>query len=165
MNFQKKDYSWEWMMQGQNAQELSDLEISQQIWNERAEELRQIANIRPKSPWRPQSRETMDSPVNRVKNTAAAWREREKSSERVESPALLATPTPTRRIGNLFNRDPDYWNLNDEVTTTGPTTSDFPDPPGEECSVPAASSPIPAAPLRQSSKGKIEEYSRDSQWN
>lgn len=167
---QRNDYSWETMMQEEqqeSAGQLSELEISQQIWNERAEELRQMANIRPKSPWRPKSRETTDSPVNRVRSTAAAWRDREKKSEsreRVESPALLATPTPTRRIGNLFNRDPDYWNLNDE-DTTGPTSSDFPDPPGEECSEPAAASPIPAAPLRQSSKGKIEEYSRDSQWN
>ena len=157
---QRNDYSWETMMQEQQSagEELSELEISQQIWNNQAEELKQMANIRPKSPWRPQSREASD-PVSRVRNTAAAWREREKSASRDRDSPAQATPTPTRRIGNLFNRDPDYWNLND--------TPDFPDPPGEEF-VAASASPIPAAPLRQSSKGKMEEYTssaRDSQWN
>ena len=155
---QRNDYTWESMMQEQNVEELSDLEISQQIWNERAEELRQIANIRPKSPWRPQSRE--QEAVTRVKSTAQAWREREKSASRDRDSPAQATPTPTRRIGNLFNRDPDYWNLNDTPS------SDFPEPPEEEFV--AAASPIPPAPLRQSSKGKMEEYTssaRDSQWN
>ena len=154
---QRNDYSWETMMQEQNVDELSELEISQQIWNERAEELKQMANMRPKSPWRPQSRETN----TRVRSTAAAWREREKSASRDRDSPAQATPTPTRRIGNLFNRDPDYWNLNDTPS------SEFPEPPGEEF-VAAAASPIPAAPLRQSSKGKMEEYTssaRDSQWN
>ena len=155
---QRNDYSWENIMQEQNAEELSELEISQQIWNERAEELRQMANMRPKSPWRPQSRE--QEAVTRVKSTAQAWREREKSASRDRESPAQATPTPTRRIGNLFNRDPDYWNLNDTPS------SDFPEPPGEEFV--AAASPIPPAPLRQSSKGKMEEYTssaRDSQWN
>ena len=53
---------------------------------------------------------------------------------------------PTRRIGSLFNKDPDYWNLNDNV-------DDLPEPP---------SSPTPPTPVRQSSRGKIEEYARDS---
>ena len=168
---QKNDYSWDTMMQDKNAEQMTDLEISQQIWNERAEELKQIANIRPKSPWRPGSQQSVarDQEAGdikaKVRSTAAAWREREKSASRDrDSPALAreSQHTPTRRIGNLFNRDPDYWNLND--TPTLPDSADFPEPPTDEF---VAASPIPTAPLRQSSKGKIEEYTsaRDSQWN
>ena len=79
----------------------------------------------------------------KVRTTAAAWRERETSCsrdrDRTQSPAV-----PTRRIGSLFNRDPDYWNLNLD------NTEELPHPPQS-----------PPAPARQSSRGKMEEYSRD----
>merc|ERR1712055_1069708 len=70
----------------------SEMEKSEQIWNERAEELKQIASMRSKSPWQQECR---DSPVKernieiespeikgKVRNTAAAWKEREKSASR-----------------------------------------------------------------------------------
>jgi len=101
-----------------------EMEISQQIWNERAEELRQISNLRPKSPWRD--------------NKLAA----EKGSP--------AKEIPTRRIGNLFKRNPDYWNLSgDDYLDSNDDTM----------------APTPPTPLRQSSKDKMEEYARDFQIN
>ena len=156
INFSDGHYEAEWdKLQQANENintEMSDLELSQQIWNERAEELRQMANIRPKSPWKSQEAE-VDS-KSKIRSTAAAWREREKSASRDrESPAagqFTKDIVPTRRIGSLFNRDPDYWNLNDSI-------DDLPEPPPD-----MAPSPTPPTPVRQSSRGKIEEYSRDN---
>jgi len=145
----------------------SEMEKSEQIWNERAEELKQIASMRSKSPWQQECR---DSPVKernieiespdlkgKIRNTAAAWKEREKES-RVEKEPMLTKEAPTRRIGSLFKRDSDYWNLNEANTT-----DEFPEPPSEAEIAQVSHNPPP--PLRQSSKGKIEEYTRDPNWN
>jgi len=148
----------------------SDMEKSEQIWNERAEELKQISNMRSKSPWK---QERGESPIvekyvefeapelkGKVKNTAAAWKEREKSASRdrdVKSEReVIMKDIPTRRIGSLFKRDSDYWNLNEP-------TGEFPEPPSEAEIAQVSHNPPP--PLRQSSKGKIEEYNRDPNWN
>jgi len=113
---------------------LTELELSQMIWNERAEELKQMSQLRPRSP----------EVRGKVRTTAATWRERETSSSReAPSPSL-----PTRRIGSLFNRDPDYWNLND--------SQDLPEPPPKS----------PPLPARASSRSKMEEYAREqSNWS
>merc|ERR1719219_2698639 len=118
----------------QPPSELSDLELSQQIWAERAEELRQISQL---TQVRSKSRQDCSSPgPGKVRTTAAAWRDRGGS----QSPAVPAVPAvPTRRIGSLFNRDPDYWNLND-------SSEELPEPPR---SPPCPQSP--PAPTRQSS--------------
>jgi len=148
----------------------SEMEKSEQIWNERAEELKQIASMRSKSPWQ---QEPNDSPVKeknlefdspeikgKVRNTAAAWKEREKSASRDKEHKTDKDTTlkeiPTRRIGSLFKRDSDYWNLSEP-------TEDFPEPPSEAEIAQVSHNPPP--PLRQSSKGKIEEYTRDPNWN
>jgi len=143
-----------------------DMEKSEQIWNERAEELKQISSMRSKSPWQPEARNSpsmeknipMDSPElkGKVRNTAAAWKEREKESKIDKDPSLK--DMPTRRIGSLFKRDSDYWNLNEP-------TDDFPEPPSEAEIAQVQVSTNPPPPLRQSSKGKIEEYTRDPNWN
>ena len=107
------------------ANESADaMEISQQIWNERAEELRQISNLRPKSPWKENKLEK-DAPKE----------------------------IPTRRIGNLFKRNPDYWNLSGD---------DCMDSNDESMAI---MSSTPPTPLRQSSKHKMEEYAQDFQIN
>eukprot|EP00092_Neocalanus_flemingeri_P004841 GFUD01005209.1.p1 GENE.GFUD01005209.1~~GFUD01005209.1.p1 ORF type:complete len:1622 (-),score=474.54 GFUD01005209.1:150-5015(-) len=148
----------------------SEMEKSEQIWNERAEELKQIASMRSKSPWKQECIESsiveknfeFDAPElkGKVRNTAAAWKEREKSASRDREAKLEKDATlkdiPTRRIGSLFARDSDYWNLNE-------ATDDFPEPPSD--AEIAQVSPNPPPPLRQSSKGKIEEYNRDPNWN
>merc|ERR1711892_1457649 len=143
-----------------------DMEKSEQIWNERAEELKQISSMRSKSPWQQEARNSptmeknipMDSPElkGKVRNTAAAWKEREKESKIDKDPSLK--DMPTRRIGSLFKRDSDYWNLNEP-------TDDFPEPPPEAEIAQVQVSTNPPPPLRQSSKGKIEEYTRDPNWN
>lgn len=140
-----------------------DMEKSEQIWNERAEELKQIASIRSKSPWQQEchsptmeKKMEMDSPElkGKVRNTAAAWKERERETKIEKDPVLK--DMPTRRIGSLFKRDSDYWNLNE-------ATDEFPEPPSEAEIAQVSHNPPP--PLRQSSKGKIEEYTRDPNWN
>jgi len=143
----------------------SEMEKSEQIWNERAEELKQIASMRSKSPWQQECRDSptqdrhheMGSPElkGKIRNTAAAWKEREKES-RLEKDPVVAKEAPTRRIGSLFRRDSDYWNLNE-------ATDEFPEPPSAAEIAQVAHNPPP--PLRQSSKGKIEEYTRDPNWN
>jgi len=143
-----------------------DMEKSEQIWNERAEELKQISSMRSKSPWQQEARNSpsmeknipMDSPElkGKVRNTAAAWKDREKESKIDKDPSLK--DMPTRRIGSLFKRDSDYWNLNEP-------TDDFPEPPSEAEIAQVQVSTNPPPPLRQSSKGKIEEYTRDPNWN
>merc|ERR1719232_1230910 len=145
----------------------SEMEKSEQIWNERAEELKQIASMRSKSPWQHESRDSpardrnigIESPElkGKIRNTAAVWKEREKESSRIEKD-LVEKEAPTRRIGSLFKRDSDYWNLNEANTT-----DDFPEPPSEAEIAQVSHNPPP--PLRQSSKGKIEEYTRDPNWN
>merc|ERR1719232_1933165 len=145
----------------------NEMEKSEQIWNERAEELKQIASMRSKSPWQQESRDSptrdrnigMESPElkGKIRNTAAVWKEREKESSRIEKD-LVEKEAPTRRIGSLFKRDSDYWNLNEANTT-----DDFPEPPSEAEIAQVSHNPPP--PLRQSSKGKIEEYTRDPNWN
>lgn len=141
-----------------------DMEKSEQIWNERAEELKQIASMRSKSPWQQERHDSptmeknigLDSPElkGKVRNTAAAWKEREKETKIEKDPVLKEMPT--RRIGSLFKRDSDYWNLNE-------ATDEFPEPPSEAEIAQVSHNPPP--PLRQSSKGKIEEYTRDPNWN
>ena len=129
---------------------LSEVERSEAIWNERAEELRQIAT-RCKSPWQ-QSREQKETSGERtaefgdqnvrskVRSTAAAWKEREKSGSREQESRETTRPDqrdlPTRRIGSLFRRDSDYWNLEPE---------------------PEVEPETPAAPLRQSSRGRVDQ--------
>jgi len=78
-----------------------------------------------------------DEAGGRVRETTALWDRREKSGSRERS-----VSTPTRRIGSMFRRDPEYWAAEDE---------DLPAPPPEEIL-------NPAPPPRQSSRGKVEEY-------
>lgn len=91
---------------------------------------------------------------SRVRNTAASWREREQAMaaqatgsrqpEPLDQPHHQqgqTTPQPTRRIGSLFKKDPDYWKLSSSMEEI--PGSDFPEPP---------------PPPRQSSRGKVEEY-------
>merc|ERR1719341_1480388 len=148
----------------ERAKELFEMAKSEQIWNERAEELKQIASMRSKSPWQQERYDSptmeknigLDSPElkGKVRNTAAAWKEREKEIKIEKDPVLKEMPT--RRIGSLFKRDSDYWNLNE-------ATDEFPEPPSEAEIAQVSHNPPP--PLRQSSKGKIEEYTRDPNWN
>ena len=70
------------------SSQLSDLELSQQIWAERAEELKQISQL---TQVRSKSRQDCSSPgPGKVRTTAAAWRDRGES----QSPAAPADPPP-----------------------------------------------------------------------
>ena len=127
--------------------EISREEILRQ---KRKEELRQIARIRninskeEETLGRGQKVKTPEPEVSedikgRVKETAAIWQTRDKR-EKSESQERC-TPTPSRRIGSMFRREPEYW-AEDE---------DLPAPPPEDVS-------NPPPPPRQSSRGKVEEY-------
>ena len=124
---------------------------------ERSEELRQIAQLRANSTNDEDSLyfdrdQVTGTPElepeevrGRVRGTAALWQQRDQSSSRDRS----SCTTPTRRIGGLFRRDPEYWG--DE--------EDLPAPPPAETSVPTLEDGFnPPPPPRQSSRGKVEEY-------
>jgi hypothetical protein len=141
---------------------------SEQMQISRSEELQQISDIRSRTSWETEQSnssnttskyiETSDESRTRIQNTAAAWKEREKSgSLDRESPSAILH-TPTHKIGSLFKKDSDYWKLNDP-------TEEFPEPPSEEeISSPQVSS-NPPPPPRQSSREKIKEYTNESNWN
>jgi len=112
--------------------------------DEVTEELRQIAEMETsRSEHRvPTPEVTEDEMRNRVRSTAASWKEREQNAERAEK-ETATTPTPTRRIGSLFRRDPDYWKLSGSQEELPPPAGDLLEPP---------------PPPRQSSRGKVDEY-------
>jgi len=112
--------------------------------DEVTEELRQIAEMETsRSEHRvPTPEVTEDEMRSRVRSTAASWKEREQNAERAEK-ETATTPTPTRRIGSLFRRDPDYWKLSGSQEELPPPAGDLLEPP---------------PPPRQSSRGKVDEY-------
>merc|ERR1712060_375514 len=131
------------------ARELSDLArrptaspqlvaASEQL-DEVTEELRQIAEMEIRVPTPEVTEEEMR---RNVRTTAASWKEREQNAERAEI-ETATTPTPTRRIGSLFRRDPDYWKLSSSQEDLPPPAGDLLEPP---------------PPPRQSSRGKVDEY-------
>jgi len=145
--------------QEQNASQTETLR------HERSEELREIANLRSNSindtdtavQETEKARSTPDMDCTdemrgRVRGTAALWQQREQSAGRDHSRAAAsrdsrsACTTPTRRIGSMFRRDPEYWGSEEEL----------PAPPEELTAPQDASNPPP--PPRQSSRGKMEEY-------
>lgn len=124
---------------------------------ERSEELREIARLRSGSfsnsadvteeeTDRPGSEVEDDDVRGRVRGTKAMWQQREQSGSRE---GRSACATPTRRIGSMFNRDPEYWG----------DVEDLPAPPSELVNpVYPESDNNPPPPPRESSKGKVEEY-------
>lgn len=95
-----------------------------------------------------------DEVRGRVRGTAAMWQQREQSAGRDHNRSVAsresrsACTTPTRRIGSMFRRDPEYWGSEEE---------DLPAPP-EELTAPPVDASNPPPPPRQSSRGKMEEY-------
>jgi len=113
--------------------------------DEVTEELRMIAEMetsRSEQQQVPTSEVSEEEMRSRVRNTAATWKEREQNAERAEK-ETATTPTPTRRIGSLFKRDPDYWKLSSSQEDLPPPAGDLLEPP---------------PPPRQSSRGKVDEY-------
>jgi len=113
--------------------------------DEVTEELRMIAEMetsRSDQHQAPTSEVAEEEMRSRVRSTAATWKEREQNAERAEK-ETATTPTPTRRIGSLFKRDPDYWKLSSSQEDLPPPAGDLLEPP---------------PPPRQSSRGKVDEY-------
>jgi len=140
------------------------------LHNERAEELRQISEIRSKynsetnlsENTNIQSKNIDDELLtdlsgvqSRVKDTAAVWKQREKSGSQDLDPNIpLVKEVPSRRIGSLFRNDPDYWKLSEPEPELPQ-----PPPPTELFELTTNSNPPP--PPRQSSKNKMEEYNKE----
>lgn len=133
--------------------ELVTTSRAEQLRQERCEELKEIARLRGTSLSQDASGTEEDREAEtgtpelgteemrgRVRSTAAIWQERERSAGR-EGERSTCT-TPTRRIGSMFKRDPDYWGREEE--------EELPAPPSELVN--------PPPPPRQSSKGKVKEY-------
>ena len=130
-----------------DSQLISREEILRQ---ERAEELRQISLLRNINSNEEDTRErglatktpeleVSEDTRSRVKETAAVWQHRDKREKSGSEDRF--TPTPSRRIGSMFRREPEYWGEDE----------DLPAPPPEDVS-------NPPPPPRQSSRGKVEEY-------
>ena len=155
---------------------------------ERNKELAEIAEMRGRTNWQEVVTSSVDqtgrsraTPTPRtpdpdleearttIRNAAARWQEREQGTCGSNKPPRFGTPpsgrnTPSRRIGNLFNRDSDHWKM--EATGGGEaggaedTEEDFPAPPTDiemQVSAPAPATPPP--PPRDSSKEVMMEYS------
>lgn len=144
-------------LRAERARELADLArrptaspqlvaASEQL-DEVTEELRQIAEMDRNFPEpRVLTPEVSEAEMrSRVRNTAASWREREAEAgqDRGGETSAPGTPAPSRRIGSLFRRDPDYWKLTDQEEELPPPAGELLEPP---------------PPPRQSSKGKVDEY-------
>jgi len=134
---------------------------------ERAEELKQISTLRSQSTSefneskveQIHEKQTMDDDLRgKVRNTAAAWKQREKSGSRDRLNEEGFREMPSRRIGSLLKNDPDYWSLDE------PEEQDLPAPPPELSEL-ATTAQNPPPPPRQSSRGKLEEYTRDPGWS
>ena len=120
------------------ARELSDLArrptaspqlvaASEQL-DEVTEELRQIAEMEISRSEHQVPEVTEEEMRRNVRSTAASWKEREQNAERAEI-ETATTPTPTRRIGSLFRRDPDYWKLSSSQEDLPPPAGDLLEPP------------------------------------
>jgi len=152
----------------EKAQE-TELKQDDILRQERAEELRQISTFRSQSSSdfdeskveQTSERQTMDDDLRgKVRNTAAAWKEREKSGSRDKINDEGIRELPSRRIGSLLKNDPDYWSLDE------PEEQDLPAPPPELSEIVDTNpNPPPGPPPRQSSRGKLEEYTRDPGWS
>lgn len=160
-----------------NQPKSTDLCMDDKLCQERAAELKQISEIQSISSLEmgnknenPNLLKTNDDDLlaeksdlrGSVRNTAAVWKERERSGSQDIVAHLdkesAVRDLPTRRIGSLFRNDPDYWKLSE------PEEPDLPAPP-TELSETNMTVTNPPPPPRQSSRGKMEEYSRDSGWS
>lgn len=160
-----------------NQPKSTDLCMDDKLRQERAAELKQISEIQSISSLEmgnknenPNLLKTNDDDLlaeksdlrGSVRNTAAVWKERERSGSQDIVAHLdkesAVRDLPTRRIGSLFRNDPDYWKLSE------PEEPDLPAPP-TELSETNMTVTNPPPPPRQSSRGKMEEYSRDSGWS
>ena len=130
-------------LRAERARELADLArrptaspqlvaASEQL-DEVTEELRQIAEMERNFPEpRVLTPEVSEAEMrSRVRNTAASWREREAEAgqERGGETSAPGTPAPSRRIGSLFRRDPDYWKLTDQEEELPPPAGELLEPP------------------------------------
>ena len=154
---------------------------------ERNKELAEIAEMRGRTNWQEvvtsssdqngRSRATptprtpdpdLEEAKTTIRNAAARWQEREQSSKPRFGTPPSGRNTPSRRIGNLFNRDSDHWKM--EATGGGgdagaveDTEEDFPAPPTDiemQVSTTITTAPAtPPPPPRDSSKEVMMEYS------
>jgi hypothetical protein len=109
---------------------------------------------------------------NTVRDAKNAWLNREARGSTDRSTSN--TPTPSRRIGSMFRKDTEYWNLEDDLPAPPPSHEQptpqahhqqiplqqedhLPPPPQQEpCSNLPEQHPPP--PPRQSSRGKVDAY-------
>lgn len=148
-----------------------DAEMEETERKRRAREIQELTGSRMKKNWNDQAtgeedrRPPMKTPDpdldldearTSIRSAAMAWQERDRASSRAENHdqqqqqrGSSSTPTPSRRIGNLFSRNSDHWQMQDY-------DDEFPAPPtAEEVGVGAN---LPAPPPRDSSKDYMMEY-------
>lgn len=110
--------------------------------------------------------------VKSLRETKSMWMNKEATSRVSAERSKSNTPTPSRRIGSMFRKNSEYWNLDDDLPAPphghehlhGSTQLQSQPPQCTEDQIlppPPASDPIeahPPPPPRQSSRGKVDEY-------
>jgi len=111
---------------------------------------------------------------NSVRDVKSVWlnREAKGSTDRSKS----NTPTPSRRIGSMFRKDTEYWNLEEDLPAPPPSNDqpllpaqhhtnpsnlqqeDHLPPPPQQEPYPSQAGQHPPPPPRQSSRGKVDAY-------
>ena len=94
----------------------------------------------------------MSSSSGRVRGTAEIFQQQQQQWTGQEVRSSMSSP-PSRRIGSMFRKEPEYWCVDDE----------FPAPPprleADQVTLAAAEDASnPPPPPRQSSRGKVNEY-------
>ena len=163
----KKNWN-EVVASGGHNLEAEDLEETER--QRRARELQELTSSKSRKVWdetlvseegRRQATKTpdpeleLDEARSSIRSTAKAWQERDRASSRTDTHdgqarASPSTPTPSRRIGNLFSRNSDHWQMQDY-------DDEFPAPPTAE-EVGVAAHNLPAPPPRDSSKEYMNEF-------
>ncbi len=151
--------------------------------SERNRELAEIAEMRNRTNWdsvvgghdqQRQSGRTPDPELEEarktIRNTASKWQEREANfGKRIGTPPSGRT-TPSRRIGNLFNRDSEHWKMDSgaggdaDIEDDDDDDEPLPAPPSAEDIAENSNNVMsdayqPLPPPRDSSKDFMLEYS------
>jgi len=100
-----------------------------------------------------------------VRDTKAMWLHRE-TNRGSQDRSKSNTPTPSRRIGSMFKKDAEYWNIDDDFPAPPPNQDQYVQqqqqddqlPPPPHHSDQSYTDVNPPPPPRQSSRGKVDEY-------
>ena len=146
---------------------------------ERNKELAEIAEMRTRTNWQDvvvasatdvQSRATptrtpdpdLEEARTTIRHAAARWQAREQKEQPRYGTPPSGRNTPSRRIGKLFDRNSEHWNME----SADDDFEEFPAPPTDiEMVGDPVGMPLPAPPPRDSSRDVMQEYANNGTSN